>query len=173
MGQVDAQIWVVKNERLLAVICFHLVVVCNFDTFVSSIHPAIQDEEEDDDAAAEAAVDREVRARMDVDAGEDAQADGVNVQEIDAYWLQRQIAKAFGSIEPEKAQAMAEEVRCFFMHVLFCSCLTIKCCHVNCLVQRHSMTRFGLCMTRCGSFYLLYLLLTNRIPSGVDRAGAV
>lgn len=80
----------------------------NVDCSASPV--VLQDEEADDEAAADAAAEGEVRARMDIDAGEDAVADGVNVQEIDAYWLQRQIAKAFGSIEPERAQTMAEEV---------------------------------------------------------------
>ena len=33
----------------------------------------------------------------------------IPVQEIDAYWLQRQITKAFGDIEPTQAQALSED----------------------------------------------------------------
>lgn len=48
----------------------------------------------------------------DVDAGEEARDDGLKVQEVDAYWLQRRIAKALGpSVDAPKAQALAEQVR--------------------------------------------------------------
>jgi pre-mRNA-splicing helicase BRR2 len=46
---------------------------------------------------------------MDVDAGEEAHDGGIPVQEIDAYWLQRRISKAFGDIDPNAAQKMAED----------------------------------------------------------------
>ena len=47
---------------------------------------------------------------MDVDAGEEARDDGIPVQEIDAYWLQRRIAKTFGDgLDPTAAQRLAEE----------------------------------------------------------------
>lgn len=46
---------------------------------------------------------------MDVDAGEEARDDGIPVQEIDAYWLQRRVSKAFGDIDPNAAQKLAED----------------------------------------------------------------
>ncbi len=55
----------------------------------------------------------EVRTNMDVEAGEDdARDDGLRVQEIDAYWLQRRIARALGSSEADAArsQEVAEGV---------------------------------------------------------------
>lgn len=52
-----------------------------------------------------------VRAGRDTDAGEEARDDGVPVQDIDAYWLQRRIAKAGGeTLDPAAAQALAEDV---------------------------------------------------------------
>lgn len=48
----------------------------------------------------------------DADAGEDARESGLRVQEIDAYWLQRALAKAYGQeADPMKAQAQSEQVR--------------------------------------------------------------
>lgn len=42
--------------------------------------------------------------------GADQGEDGlIPVKEIDAYWLQRQITKAFGEIEPTQAQALSED----------------------------------------------------------------
>jgi pre-mRNA-splicing helicase BRR2 len=38
------------------------------------------------------------------------EAGGLNVQDIDAYWLQRAIAKAHGDIDPQASQKLAEEV---------------------------------------------------------------
>ena len=35
---------------------------------------------------------------------------GCAVQEVDAYWLQRRIAQAYGEIDAAAAQALAEEV---------------------------------------------------------------
>ena len=54
----------------------------------------------------------EVRTNLDVDAGEDLKDGGlVRVQEIDAYWLQRRITRAFGAeIEASKSQEVAEQV---------------------------------------------------------------
>lgn len=72
-----------------------------------------QDEEDDDDepdADEEAAGAGGVRAGgADVEAGEEAHDDGIPVQEIDAYWLQRRISRAFGDIDPTAAQKLAED----------------------------------------------------------------
>lgn len=47
--------------------------------------------------------------------GEDDEEGGgesevIKVQDIDAYWLQRQVNQAFGEIDPQQAQKLAEEV---------------------------------------------------------------
>lgn len=36
--------------------------------------------------------------------------EGLNVQDIDAYWLQRKISQAYGNIDPQQSQKLAEEV---------------------------------------------------------------
>ncbi|BBM97599.1 pre-mRNA-splicing helicase BRR2 [Marchantia polymorpha subsp. ruderalis] len=36
--------------------------------------------------------------------------EGLNVQDIDAYWLQRKISQAYGDIDPQQSQKLAEEV---------------------------------------------------------------
>jgi pre-mRNA-splicing helicase BRR2 len=36
--------------------------------------------------------------------------EGLNVQDIDAYWLQRKISQAYGDIDPQLSQKNAEEV---------------------------------------------------------------
>ncbi len=60
----------------------------------------------------DAAITADLRTAMDVEAGEEARDDGLKVQEIDAYWLQRRIAKAFGdTIDANKSQELAEQVR--------------------------------------------------------------
>jgi pre-mRNA-splicing helicase BRR2 len=46
-----------------------------------------------------------------VDDEEMEEADeGLNVQDIDAYWLQRKISQAYGDIDPQQSQKLAEEV---------------------------------------------------------------
>jgi len=60
---------------------------------------------EDTDMAA-----HEVRTGNDVDAGEDARDSGLKATEIDAYWLQREIAKYFDGIDANAAQTLSEEV---------------------------------------------------------------
>ena len=52
----------------------------------------------------------EVRTELDADAGEEARAEGLAPQEIDAYWLQRRISRAFGAIDADASQALAEKV---------------------------------------------------------------
>ncbi len=47
----------------------------------------------------------------DVDAGEEARDEGLKVQEVDAYWLQRRIARALGpAVDAPRSQALAEQV---------------------------------------------------------------
>ena len=58
---------------------------------------------------AEAARD-EVRTGRDIDAGEEALEQGLKPGEIDAFWLQRNISKAFGKLDETEAVLKAEEV---------------------------------------------------------------
>ena len=70
------------------------------------------DPDADDDLAAleaEAARD-EVRTGRDIDAGEEAMEQGLKPGEIDAFWLQRNISKAFGKLDETEAVLKAEEV---------------------------------------------------------------
>lgn len=72
--------------------------------------PNPQEDEEDEEAEEEGGGGAGVRTGgMDVEAGEEAADDGILVQEIDAYWLQRRISKAFGDIDPTAAQKLAED----------------------------------------------------------------
>ena len=66
------------------------------------------DEDEGVEEDAETGVD--IRTNMDVDDGEEAGEEGLKVQEIDAYWLQRRIARAYESIDASTSQRLAEEV---------------------------------------------------------------
>ena len=45
-----------------------------------------------------------------MEAGEEAREEGLHPQEIDAYWLQRRIARAFSDIDADTSQKLAEEV---------------------------------------------------------------
>lgn len=47
------------------------------------------------------------------------------LQEIDAYWLQRRISKAFGDIDPNAAQKLAEDV--FEALQVGVACLCLQC----------------------------------------------
>ena len=70
------------------------------------------DPDADDNPAAldaEAARD-EVRTGRDIDAGEEALEQGLKPGEIDAFWLQRNISKAFGKLDETEAVLKAEEV---------------------------------------------------------------
>lgn len=69
---------------------------------------ALQDEEDEGDDEL-GRVD-EVKTGRDADAGEDEREDGLHPQEIDAYWLQRRIARAFTDIDADASQKLAEEV---------------------------------------------------------------
>eukprot|EP00798_Chlamydomonas_sp_ICE-L_P019206 gene19206-25824_t len=53
----------------------------------------------------------DLHTNMDVDAGEEGAGSGIRVQEIDAYWLQRRIARAFGpEIDADRSQTLSEDV---------------------------------------------------------------
>ncbi|KAL6751574.1 RNA helicase, activating signal cointegrator 1 [Haematococcus lacustris] len=69
------------------------------------------DEDDDENGGKDASITADLRTAMDVDAGEEARDDGLRVQEIDAYWLQRRIARAFGDAKDANAlQELAEQV---------------------------------------------------------------
>lgn len=53
---------------------------------------------------------QEVRAGTDADAGEEQRAEGLQPQDIDAFWLQRRVAAAFPSIDAAGSQKLAEQV---------------------------------------------------------------
>lgn len=53
----------------------------------------------------------EVRTGADVEAGEEARAQGVKPADIDAYWLQRNVNKAYSNtLDENEAVKKAEEV---------------------------------------------------------------
>lgn len=53
----------------------------------------------------------EVRTGADAAAGEEAREEGLHPQDIDGYWLQRQIANAYqGALDADAAQKLAEKV---------------------------------------------------------------
>lgn len=53
----------------------------------------------------------EVRTGADVEAGEEARAEGLKPADIDAYWLQRNVNKAYNNtLDENEAVKKAEEV---------------------------------------------------------------
>lgn len=67
----------------------------------------VEEEEEDEEEHAGA----ELRTGGDADDGEVAKEEGLHPQEIDAYWLQRQITRAYGdTIDADESQRLAELV---------------------------------------------------------------
>ena len=52
----------------------------------------------------------EVRTGADVEAGEEAREEGLKPADIDAYWLQRSISKAYGNLDENEAVKKSEEV---------------------------------------------------------------
>lgn len=75
---------------------------------VARLIDALQDEEDEGDD--EPGRVGEVQTGRDADAGEDEREEGLHPQEIDAYWLQRRIARAFTDIDADASQKLAEEV---------------------------------------------------------------
>ena len=63
----------------------------------------------------------EVRTGADVEAGEDARDEGLKPADIDAYWLQRNISKAYGNLDENEAVKKSEEVFSA-LQVGFCNC---------------------------------------------------
>lgn len=52
----------------------------------------------------------EVRTGADVQTGEQSRDEGLKPADIDAYWLQRNITKAYGSLDENEAVRKTEEV---------------------------------------------------------------
>ena len=73
-----------------------------------------EEEQQDEDMDGEEALTEEqaaeVRARADIEAGEDAHEEGLKPVNIDAYWLQRNVSKAYGSLDENEAVQKAEEI---------------------------------------------------------------
>lgn len=69
----------------------------------------IEEEEEEDGVDEEELTGMQMMGGIDEDEGDDSN-EGVNVQDIDAYWLQRKIGQAYGNIDPQQSQKLAEEV---------------------------------------------------------------
>lgn len=66
-----------------------------------------RDEEDEAEAAAAAAANV---SQTEGEAGEESEEAGLKPQDIDAYWLQREIGKAFGSQDAAQSQKLANEV---------------------------------------------------------------
>ena len=66
-----------------------------------------RDEEDEAEAAAAAAANV---SQTEGEAGEESDEAGLKPQDIDAYWLQREIGKAFGSQDAAQSQKLANEV---------------------------------------------------------------
>jgi len=98
----------------------------------------------DGDDTEEAAKMGKVRTGADVEAGEDARDEGLHPQEVDAYWLQRRVAAAFGDIDADTSQRLAEEV--------------LSTLQVGCLPSVSSGLRacFRCCLTHCVPMFAAY-----------------
>eukprot|EP00898_Chlorokybus_atmophyticus_P007000 jgi/Chlat1/7300/Chrsp58S06941 len=70
----------------------------------------LPDDDDDADDLDEEGKRRMQMAGVDDDDGGGEDKDGINVLDIDAYWLQREISKAFGTIDPQASQKLSEEV---------------------------------------------------------------
>ena len=83
------------------------------------------DEEDVDDDTDSMLPPGEVRTGADVEAGEEAVAEGLKPADIDAYWLQRNVNKAYSnSLDENEAVKKAEEV----FNALQVGILTPMCC---------------------------------------------
>ncbi|KAL5724254.1 RNA helicase [Ranunculus cassubicifolius] len=73
----------------------------------------VQEDEEDDDDGTDAHGSGAMQMGGGIDDEDMLDANremNLNVQDIDAYWLQREISKAYGEIDPQHCQNLAEEV---------------------------------------------------------------
>ncbi|RWV85413.1 hypothetical protein GW17_00052798 [Ensete ventricosum] len=77
-----------------------------------SDYDQVQEESEDDDDGQEsnAAGAMQMGGIDDEDMEEANEGQTINVQDIDAYWLQRKISQAYEEIDPQQSQKLAEEV---------------------------------------------------------------
>ncbi|KAI5074534.1 hypothetical protein GOP47_0010495 [Adiantum capillus-veneris] len=69
----------------------------------------VQEESDEDMEGADLETEAMQMGGIDDDEVEEAD-EGLNVQDIDAYWLQRKISQAYGNIDPQQSQKLAEEV---------------------------------------------------------------
>lgn len=78
----------------------------------SAFFHQVQEESEDEDEGQESngAGAMQMGGIDDEDMEEANEGLAINVQDIDAYWLQRRISQAFQGIDPEQSQKLAEEV---------------------------------------------------------------
>lgn len=78
------------------------------------------DDEDLDDVDVAAAPPGEVRTGADVEAGDPSRDEGLKPADIDAYWLQRNITKAYGSLDENEAVRKTEEVFNALQVSIFC-----------------------------------------------------
>lgn len=94
----------------------------------------------------------EVRTGADVEAGEEVRDEGLKPADIDAYWLQRNIAKAYGNLDENEAVMKSEEVfnalQVGFMSCHFCEVCIAAFVTGIAQVVRHGR-HFALCSNVC------------------------
>jgi pre-mRNA-splicing helicase BRR2 len=75
------------------------------------VQDELDEDDEDDGAELNHPGGMQMGGELDDDDMENAnQALNVNVQDIDAYWLQRKITQAYGEMDPQQNQKLAEEI---------------------------------------------------------------
>ncbi|GJN18769.1 hypothetical protein PR202_gb05967 [Eleusine coracana subsp. coracana] len=81
------------------------------DSDLDQVQDDLDEDEEDDVAQLNGPGGMQMGGELDDDDMENAnQALNVNVQDIDAYWLQRKITQAYGEMDPQQNQKLAEEI---------------------------------------------------------------
>lgn len=105
-----------------------------------------EEEEEGDDEPG--GREGEVKTGRDVDMGDDEREEGLHPQEIDAYWLQRRIARAFTDIDADAGQKLAEEVLDTLQvwpspFVVWCQRQAVTCAAMEPLIRRTDKSRDG------------------------------
>lgn len=106
------------------------------------------DEEDLDDDTDTLLPPGEVRTGADVEAGEEARAEGLKPADIDAYWLQRNVNKAYSnSLDENEAVKKAEEVFNALQVTLLLrsACLSTAPLRAGSTVRTGSTVRMGGC----------------------------
>ena len=112
---------------LILIIVFNVIIVVIIIIIISlsilllCAHLQDPDDDDIDDDTDTMLPPGEVRTGADVEAGEDARDEGLKPADIDAYWLQRNISKAYGNLDENEAVKKSEEVF-NALQVGFCSC---------------------------------------------------